>query len=339
MNSLITIYEGNSLHMTEIPDESVQLIVTSPPYYWQRVYDVPEIKLGRKSDFRISRQFGMEKSPQLYIAHSMLFLKEMWRVLKKNGVLFYNLGDKFITTKGTCHNPGGGMDMPSAIAKKKEGVYPLDRGNIVEMRSYGLKPKDLALIPERWVLAAQAAGWTVRQDIIWEKENVAPESVKDRCPTVHEHIFHLTKSAKYYWNYKGYTVPTKRPNELNNFAGKKYRQENLIPTGDPQDRGTHSQYGGRTWRTEEDRPIRSVWSFATQGYHGKHRSVFPEKLAEICIKLASREGDVVLDPFCGTGTVLWVAKKLGRRGLGYELGQKYIEMARERTAQMTTEEL
>jgi DNA modification methylase len=339
LNSLITIYEGNALHMKEIADESVQLIVTSVPYWWQRVYDVPEIKLGKKTDFRVSRQFGMEKSPQLYIKHSMLFLKEMWRVLRKDGVLFYNLGDKFITTKGTCHNPGGGMHMPSAIAKKEEGVYPLDRGNIVEMRSYGLKPKDLALIPERFSLAAQEAGWTIRQRIIWHKLNCAMESAKDRPSTDHEIIYMLTKRAKYFWNYKGYSVPTKRPGELNSFAGRKYRQENLIPPEDPQDRGIHSQYGGRTWRTEEDRQIRSVWSFATQGYRGKHRSVFPEKLAEICIKLASREGDVVLDPFCGTGTVLWVAKKLGRRAVGYELGPKYAAMARERNAQMTTEEV
>jgi DNA modification methylase len=324
--------------MKEVADESVQVIITSPPYWQQRIYDVPDIEFpdGWRG------QFGMERSPQLYIAHSMVFLKEMWRVLNKNGVLLYNLADKYISAKGTCRNPGGtaGRTLPSVVAKKEAGVYPLDRGNITEMRSYGLKPKDMALVPERFALAAQEAGWTIRQQIIWRKENVAPESVNDRPKTEHEIIWMLTKRARYYWNRQGYMVPTSRPGEVSNIVGKKYRQENLVPPGDPQDRGKHSQYVGlRKFRTPEKRPVRSVWSFATEGYAGKHRSVFPEKLVEICVRLASREGDLVLDPFLGTGTTLKVAKRLSRRAIGYELSPKYLEMARERTAQLTTEEV
>lgn len=324
--------------MTEVADESAQVIITSPPYWQQRIYEVPDIEFpdGWRG------QFGMERSPQLYIAHSMIFLKEMWRVLRKDGVLFYNLADKYVSAKGTCRDPGGtaGRTLPSVVAKKAAGIYPLDRGNITEMRSYGLKPKDLGLIPERFSLAAQDAGWTVRGRIIWEKLNCSPEAVKDRPAVNYEIIWMLTKRSHYYYNKQGYMVPTSRPGEISNIAGKKHRQPGLVPPGDPQDRGGHSQYDGlRKFRTPELRAMRSVWSFATEGYGGKHRSVFPEKLVEICIRLASREGDLILDPFLGTGTTLKVAKRLSRRGIGYELGAKYLAMARERTAQLTTEEV
>ena len=154
---LVTMHHGDAQHMTDIPDESVQCIITSPPYWQQRVYDVPDIEIeGWKG------QFGMERSPQAYIAHSLIYLREMWRVLKLDGVIFYNIGDKYISAKGTCFSTGGNS-FPSKVAKRKEEVYPLDRGNVVEMRSYGLKPKDLALIPFRLALAAQEAGWTIRR--------------------------------------------------------------------------------------------------------------------------------------------------------------------------------
>lgn len=70
-----------------------------------------------------------------------------------------------------------------------------------------------------------------------------------------------------------------------------------------------------------------------QPYPEAHFAVFPEKLPELCIKAASKEGDLILDPFCGAGTTLWVAKKLNRRAIGYEISEEYCRLATKRYSQ------
>lgn len=122
--------------------------------------------------------FGLEPTISLYIDHSLEILREVKRVLRKDGVVWWNIGDSYASGKGTCFNPGGGKGSFSSHGDRKDaGVYPLDRGNVSMLRLDGLKPKDLCLIPERLAIACQEDGWWVRSIPIWNKANPMPESM------------------------------------------------------------------------------------------------------------------------------------------------------------------
>ena len=128
----VTIYHGSSLRM-DLPDGSVQCVVTSPPYWGLRKYDGEQDSGGFV--------FGLEKSPEMYVEHTVLFLREIWRVLREDGVCFWNVGDSYASGKGSCFNPGGG-DTSLGQTRKAEGAHPLHRGNVSDLHASGLKPKD-----------------------------------------------------------------------------------------------------------------------------------------------------------------------------------------------------
>jgi len=159
-----------------------------------------------------------------------------------------------------------------------------------------LKTKDLVGVRWRVAIALQQDGWYLRNDIIWNKPNPMPEAVRDRCAKSHEHIFLLSKSPKYYFNHKI------------------IMEESLDPNTDGKVR-------------------KDVWTINTSTYKGAHFAVFPEEIPSLCIRAGSKEGDIVLDPFMGSGTTAVVAKKLFRKWIGIELNPKYAEIIKERTSQ------
>jgi site-specific DNA-methyltransferase (cytosine-N4-specific) len=173
----------------------------------------------------------------------------------------------------------------------------VDRKNPARAMTYrpptpeGLKPKDLIGIPWRLAFALQADGWYLRSDIIWYKPNCQPESVKDRPTRSHEYIFLLTKNEKYYYDHESI-----KEDSLN--GAKKNK--------------------------------RTVWSINTEAFDGAHFATFPESLVAPCIMAGSREGDIVLDPFFGSGTVGCVALRNGRAFIGIEINPEYIEIAKKR---------
>ena len=156
----------------------------------------------------------------------------------------------------------------------------------------GLKSKDLIGIPWKVAFALQADGWYLRQDIIWSKPNAMPEPVRDRCTRSHEYVFLLSKSRIYFYDNDAVKEPTT--------DGSSYRNK------------------------------RDVWSINTQPFKGAHFAVFPEALVEPCILAGSEEGDTVLDPFCGSGTVGVVSNRFNRNFIGVELNEDYIKIAEER---------
>jgi site-specific DNA-methyltransferase (cytosine-N4-specific) len=172
-----------------------------------------------------------------------------------------------------------------------------DRKNPARAMAYrpptpeGLKPKDLIGIPWRLAFALQADGWYLRSDIVWYKPNCQPESVKDRPTRSHEYIFLLTKNEKYYYDHESI-----KEDSLN--GSKKNK--------------------------------RTVWSINTEAFDGAHFATFPESLVAPCLLAGSREGDIVLDPFFGSGTVGCVSLKSGRAFVGIEINPEYVEMARNR---------
>lgn len=122
--------------------------------------------------------YGLEPTPELYVCHTIEILREIRRVLRKDGVVFWNIGDSYASGKGTCFNPGGGENSLDGHSHLKDAeAYPLDRGNKSTLKKSNLKPKDLCLIPFRVAIAAQEDGWWVRSVIIWNKPNPMPESM------------------------------------------------------------------------------------------------------------------------------------------------------------------
>lgn len=193
-----------------------------------------------------------------------------------------------------------------------------------------MKEKDLIGIPWMLAFALRADGWYLRQDIIWHKPNPMPESVQDRCTKAHEYIFLMAKSQKYYFD-AGAIAESSNPDYKSrynsDFTG---RPDLVMPDGKAQ--GIAMQ-GSREWK--ETRNKRSVWTVNTKPYSGAHFAVFPEELIEPCILAGSRVGDVVLDPFMGSGTTAQVAQQLGRKYLGCELNPDYKELQDRRVSQQS----
>lgn len=248
------------------PDEHFQCVVTSPPYWGLR-------------DYGIEGQIGAETNVDDYIADLVALFREARRTLREDGTLWLNIGDSYTS---------GGRTWRQSDSKNK--------GRAMDYRAptpEGLKPKDLIGVPWKLAFAMQADGWYLRTDIVWNKPNCQPESVKDRPTRSHEYVFLFTKSERYFYDWEAVLEPALNPKQK-----------------------------GKNRRT--------VWNINTEPYPGSHFAVYPRALARLCIKAGSKEGDRVLDPFFGSGTTGVVCKELGRDCVGIELKDDYAELARER---------
>jgi DNA modification methylase len=297
-------------------DTCVQCVVTSPPYWGLR-------------DYNISGQLGLEPTPDAYVANLVQVFRQVWRVLKDDGVLFVNLGDSYAATaKGSGGVGKGTLNCGPELNAWSTQKQMLAGGRRFELDAAALKPKDLVGIPWRVAFALQADGWYLRSDIIWSKPNPMPESVTDRPTKSHEYIFLLTKRERYYWDaeaVKETATCSSRPESS--------RTDNGTRAGDHlRERGSGGNAGGNLgWnRPEYGRNVRSVWSITTQAYAGAHFATMPEKLIERCVLAGSRSGDYVCDPFLGSGTVARVALRLGRKAVGTDLNRAYLKLADER---------
>lgn len=301
---------------------SVQMCVTSPPYFGLR-------------DYQVNGQIGLEPTPDAYVSELVKVFREVKRVLRNDGTLWLNLGDSYAAQRGGTCMPA--ETLAGGIGGKSDYDDPL-RGRVRhgqkqahrDAGSIGLKHKDLIGIPWRVAFALQADGWWLRQEIIWHKPSVMPESVTDRCTKAHEHIFLLAKSERYYFDNEAIKEPSEYPDD--DRKGRSYDHHKSFP--DAQKNGIRpGNYldGGRAGYPMRNK--RSVWSVTNAGYSGSHFSTFPPKLIEPCILAGSRPGDTVLDPFGGSGTTGMVSEKLGRNWLLIELNPAYEKLSRERTAQ------
>jgi len=291
---------GNALSLP-VAVGTVQTCVTSPPYWGLR-------------DYGVSGQLGLESTPDAYVASMVAVFREVWRVLREDGTLWLNLGDSYASQGG-----------PEPAQTKWQVQGASDGQNGGRSRTAGsLKPKDLVGIPWRVAFALQADGWYLRSDIIWAKPNPMPESVTDRPTKSHEYVFLLTKAARYYWDADAVAE--------RGASVREFREDTRGDGADSMERGRASRQalGPSGFGATGTRNLRSVWSIATQPYPEAHFATMPEKLVEPCIKAGSRPGDLVLDPFAGSGTVGKVALELNRRFVGVELNPAYVGMARRR---------
>jgi DNA modification methylase len=167
-----------------LADKSVHCCVTSPPYWGLRRY----LPAG---DPLAEYEMGGEQTIDDYVAGMVAVFREVWRVLRPDGTLWANFGDSYNGYYANQYATG-------LSARNQQARQVVESG--AGIRASGLKPKDLCMIPARVALALQAAGWTLRSDIIWSKPNPMPESVTDRPTTSHEHLFLLAKQPRYYYD-------------------------------------------------------------------------------------------------------------------------------------------
>ena len=294
------IIQGDALTVLKtLPDQCVQTTVTSPPYF-------------RLRDYGAQKQLGMEQTPEEYVERLVAIFREVRRVLRHDGTLWLNLGDTYGDGSSYTLNQSHEADV-----RCHELGYPMK----VKERLRCTR-KNLIGIPWRVAFALQADGWYLRQDIIWEKPNVTPESVRDRCTRAHEYIFLLSRSQKYYFDadaIKEKAIYGDDPRVLLGRVQCHGKRRGKKGTGQ----------AGFTC-LKEKRNKRSVWTVATKPYNGAHFAAYPPDLIRPCILAGAPPQYTVLDPFMGSGTTAFVARELHRHYLGIELNPEYINLARER---------
>jgi DNA modification methylase len=247
-------------------------------------------------------------------------------VLADDGTLWLNIGDSYAAQRGGTHMPA--QTVSGGVSGKGDerafrGMGDEKRGAAHRNASaIGLKHKDLIGIPWMLAFALRADGWYLRQDIIWHKPNPMPESVRDRCTKAHEYIFLLSKSEKYYFDAEAIKESAKTAPASRNKAGEGYHAD--YPKGE------RFSAGERVWGADGKRNKRSVWDVALRPYKGAHFATFPPALIEPCILAGSKPGDIVLDPFMGSGTTAQVSIQHGRQYIGCELNPEYATLQQER---------
>lgn len=326
----------------------VQTIVTSPPYWGLR-------------DYGVDGQIGHEPTLREFIATLVDVFDLCRELLADDGTAWVNMGDAYASVGGR----GGGI---ASIP----GTMSFRDASRVSVVTCGLKPKDLMGQPWRLAFALQDAGWFLRQDIVWHKPNPMPESIRDRCTKAHEYLFLLSKSEKYFYDFAamqelcsdgahartanigvgfghGYDDPSrvvrrgriKMPDGWDTGAGghgsfhrngrEKGKTRKLANGADLTKNNESFDAAMRVMPSTRNR--RSVWTIPTQAFPSAHFATFPEALVEPCVLAGSRVGDVVFDPFFGSGTTGQVAQRLGRRFIGCELNRDYEPLQRDRLRQ------
>lgn len=212
--------------------------------------------------------------------------------------------------------------------------------------------KCLQMIPARFAIAMIGEGWILRNEIIWAKKNLTPQSVTDRCTHAHEQFFLFSKRATYWFDAEAIKEPAVWDVDGTGTESRKARADDshkAMPTSEKtgiRPSKKRGEFGGK----HADRPgqeafravvgmrnKRSVWSVATTPYAGAHFATFPPALIEPCILSGAPAGGVVLDPFFGSGTTGQVAQNLGRKFIGCELNESYKPLQDERLCQPSLE--
>ena len=293
-----TILFGDCRDTIPTITERPRMCVTSPPYYGLRDYGGED------------KQIGQEQSPEEYIETMVDVFRKVRDVLADDGTLWLNIGDSYYNYRKDGCIPkqtftSSRQDLPKTTPRRSNKLV-------------GYKDKDLIGIPWMLAFALRADGWYLRQDIIWHKPNPMPESVKDRCTKAHEYIFLLSKSKYYHYDNEAIKEPAKDWGTRDRTNGKYHNP------------GTGLQPHSGLTKSYTKRNKRSVWSVNKKPYKGAHFATYPEELIEPCILAGSEEGDIILDPFMGSGTTAVVAKKNSRAYIGCELHEDYASLQTDR---------
>jgi DNA modification methylase len=291
-----------------LPSNSVDCIVTSPPYFNQR-------------DYGIAGQIGLEGDVQKYVDNLVNIFRLARRVLKDTGTFWLNIGDSY------SHSGKGGGGKNGYCYVNSQVKHTQIRWDIV-----GFPRKTLIGIPWRLALALQADNWILRTEVIWDKTNGLPESVKDRPTRTHEYIFMFTKSQRYFYNLPAVSSPPAPVSVARAKRGRSDQHKNVAVPG----QATQSLAKSRAHDTARSVPTavnqRNIWRMSTANTSEKHHATFPLQLPRQCILSSCPPDGVVLDMFMGAGTTAMAAIQLGMNYVGCELNPDYAAIARRRIA-------
>ena len=306
----VTLHHGDAATvLAAMPAQSVDCIVTSPPYFGLRNYGV-------------DGQIGAEPSPAEFVAALVAVFREARRVLADDGTLWLNLGDSYVHKKASGPQGRNGERATRTFTADAAGGWS------------GLPDKNLLGIPWRVAFALQDDGWILRQEVIWSKRNCMPEAVTDRPSRSHETVFLLSKHPRYWYDADAIREDSDPDQQAHNDRYAKVYEaqaDRAASTGQPgnvNSAGIHARPG------KPGRNARSVWTISTQPFAEAHFATMPPALAERCIQAGCRPGGVVLDPFSGSGTTGLAAARHGRRYVGIDLNADYLDLSlRTRLAQ------
>jgi DNA modification methylase len=292
--------------LKKLPSESIDCVVTSPPYWSLR-------------DYGVKGQIGLEDSFAQYLINLLAIFSEVRRVLKAEGTCWVNLGDTY-----TTRNSRQGTYQPALSLNANKA-----RSFLRPPAPMRLPPKCLLQLPSRFALEMTSLGWTLRNEIIWHKPNCLPSSARDRFTVDFEKLFFFVKNRRYYFQQQFEPLSdTKRLMRplVKEFSHRKRRYGDLrIAAINPK-----TEEASRRRMLENGRNKRCVWRIATRPFRGEHFAVFPQEFIKTPILAGCPEGGIVLDPFSGSGTTALVARRFNRRFVGIELNPKYVRMSEKR---------
>lgn len=308
-----TIIAGDALaELKNLPAESIDCVITSPPYWALR-------------DYGSAGQLGQEPDLIEYVQNLCNIFDEVERVLKPAGSLWVNIGDTYSTISG-------GMRERANSPRPKYKKYQAGAGAMaLQQPKTKYKSKTLLQIPARFAIEMIERGWILRNELIWHKPNVMPQSVKDRFTVDYEKVFFFTKRKNYYFAQQFEISKNPDDDVRRIMKAKSYNRR---------EQGGNSTFNSPD-RSEKDlkevlylgRNKRSVWSISTRPFKEAHFATFPKELVMPMIEAGCPEGGIVLDPFFGSGTTGVVARELGRQYIGIELNAEFIKIAEKRLAQ------
>ena len=279
-----------------------------------KVYDIEEIPIHLKKYFEPVPQLGLEPTPELYVEHLVMVFRLVRQKLRDDGTLWVNIGDSYAANRMyQVHNTIG--------AKK----HTYSKGSKIPL---GLKEKDLVGIPWMLAFALRDDDWYLRSDIIWQKPNPMPESVRDIPTKSHEYIFLLSKSKKYYYDADAIRESNTNPKRTNYVCGSRTHGIN-------EDRNDNDLSKRSEGFTNDGRNKRSVWTITTKPYPEAHFATFPPDLIQPCILAGCSKGGVVLDPFGGSGTVAFVCDQNNRDWILIDVKEEYCELMLKRIGKVS----
>ena len=355
------IFNGHVLdELKKFPDESIDCVITSPPYWSLRDYDTsPQIWDADKSckhiwgdDLKIKQSGGSGKhttggapSKGLWFENHSNFCSKCgaWRGslgLEPNFKLYiqhliqiFNEIKRVLKKNGSCWINIGDSYSASGGSGKNDSSSNKYVINTVPHKSKDLPPKCLCQIPERFSIAMTDNGWVKRNTIIWHKPNSMPQSVKDRFTVDFEYFYFFTKNKNYYFEQQFEPHLTKENRPDGCIRQREYDYDGKYAKLHYKEYTIRQKRGGKTnpdYRQLEGKNKRTIWAINTVPYKEAHFAVFPERLVITPIQAGCPKDGIVLDPFAGSGTTLLVAEKLGRQWVGIELSSKYTKLAQKR---------
>lgn len=362
---MIRILHGDCREVLKtLPDCSVHACITSPPYWGLRSY----LPAGHDDKHM---EIGSEPTVDAWVQTMVEVFREVRRVLRDDGTLWINLGDSYAGSWGAQSRDHAGEHAPNVSALSANQVKAAqirESGTGSLGRTPGLKPKDLIGQPWRVAFAMQADGWWLRQEIIWGKKNPMPESIRDRFTKAHEHVFLLSKSSTYYFDFDAVQEDVeggaharraayKTPDGWDTRTGQgghgsyhaEGREKGQVlpqgvgrrqgPPGNPAERKMANADSGTKNNESFDEAMavmpatrnpRSVRWLASEPFKGAHFATYPPALIEPFVLAGCPEGGTVLDPFGGSGTTGMVADRHHRNAILIDLDARNIPMATDR---------